>query len=121
MRVLGETDPRLERYREVILAAVNQYRHHGKLGEDLMQEAWLPVLRNAHKIDGQRHPRAYVARLARGGIQHYFRDLHTAIHLPAWRWGRGERPPEVLSLDALMEDEEEGGELEIGFTEPASE
>ena len=123
MRVLGETDPRLERYRPIIRGVVGQYRHAGcKQTDDLEQEASLAVWRNLHRIDASRGTaNAYVGRTAKGAIQHWFRDTYPHIHVPRWRQEKGERPPEVLSLDALMEDDEEGGEMEIGFTEAASE
>ena len=114
MRVLGETDPRLERYRDIVRAVVSKYNPRGELGDDLQQEAWLALWRARDRIDTTRGTaEAYVSRLAKGAVQHYFRDRYAMIHLPRWKWEAGDRPPEVLSLDALEGDDEEGGILEL--------
>ena len=122
MRVLGSVDPRMERWEPIIRAVVGRYRPQGELYDDLLQDARVAVWRALNRIqDLNGTAEAYVNRTAQGAIQHFFRDRYAMVRAPAWRQERGEKPPVVASLDELMDDDEEGGEVDVGLTDTDAE
>jgi len=99
MRVLGETDPRLERWQPMIGQIAARYRTDAHTRADLLQEGQIAALGALGSFNPARGTLAnWVQRAVWSAMHHWMEDRHHLVRVPEKQLRAGRSRPEIVPL-----------------------